>query len=693
MPKTPSKTEGTGAPSAASSSFSITSASTISNPDLDIKLDKIKITPFSDAKDWESTIFELKLILKQVWKDTSIDIHRYINEPKYATSLSSTAALLKADELIYYILSVGSVRGSFARNLIMAAQSSTAQPHIPENQGLALLEYFNSVFLATEEHATSLPLAQKKFHSLKQNSKESASAYISRVDLAVSSLTKLHEPVSANTWIYALINGLRPEYSETRNGVLFARPGFDTVIAVKTSITNEEMVLNTTKGLDPNGNDSNAKHKSPDTAFSVNEHKDKDCHYCGKKGHIQPDCRKKKADLQKGKGKQNSPKGKANKGQKGKSKSKGRGRGSPHWNNWSTNWNDSSQSSAPHWNNNTFNDQPTGKGNKGRKGNDKGQGRGQNWTGNFPSDYNGSYANFTNDTSSEHSSQSTQWNSWRNPTTDPDTGFAIFESEYNESDDAMYDALDLHFIALFRQMERRQLLLARSSPQAIEEIALHDSYIDAAAQTLSPKAYALVQSFRALIGYDCSIDSPAIATPVAPSSDHCLMNLDSDAQASSHAHGDASNAFASTAAPSSVPLRLPSQFDVIVDFSPYAEPFTQRVRPTMTHHQLLTILSAVVGVNSALLFTFLNNQIRHGSSCLLCDDPPLYPGCTLRLVKWSFYDARRFYQAYNALPMETNAHFTGILICNVSRRLSHALLSYINPACPRIPFLLSLSRR
>ncbi len=147
MHKTPSKTGDPGAPPAASSSSSPTSVSTISNPDLDIKLDKIKITPFSDAKDRESTIFELKLILKQVWKDTSINIHRYITEPRYATSLSSSAALLKADELIYYILSVGSVKGSFARNLIMAAQSSTAQPHIPENQGLALLDYFNSVLL------------------------------------------------------------------------------------------------------------------------------------------------------------------------------------------------------------------------------------------------------------------------------------------------------------------------------------------------------------------------------------------------------------------------------------------------------------------------------------------------------------------------------------------------------------------
>ena len=284
--KTPTKTGGSGAPPEASSSSSITSTSTSSNPDLDIKLDKIKITPFSDAKDWESTIFELKLILKQVWKDTSIDITRYITEPKYAISLSHSAALSKADELIYYILSVGSVRGSFARNLIMAAQSPTAQPRIPENSGLVLLDYFNSVFLATEEHATSLPLAQKTFHSLKQNAKESASAYISRADLAVSSLTKLHEPVSVNTWIYALINGLRPEYTETRNGVLFARPGFDTVIAVKTSITNEEMVLHTTKGLDPKGSDLTHKNKPPDTAFSVNDHKDKTCHYCGKKGHI-----------------------------------------------------------------------------------------------------------------------------------------------------------------------------------------------------------------------------------------------------------------------------------------------------------------------------------------------------------------------------------------------------------------------
>ena len=167
-------------------------------------------------------------------------------------------------------------------------------------------------------------------------------------------------------------------------------------------------------------------------------------------------------------------------------------------------------------------------------------------------------------------------------------------------------------------MERRQLLFDCPSPEALREVALHESYIDESAKSLTPIAHALVQSFRTLIGYDRKFDSSATATLAAPTSDHCLTNLDSDPLVSSteslhvsHAHGDASNAYAYTAVPPSLPPRLPSHFDVIVDFSPHTLPFTQHVRPTMIHHQLLIILSAVVGVNSALLFTFLNNQIRH----------------------------------------------------------------------------------
>jgi hypothetical protein len=70
----------------------------------------------------------------------------------------------------------------------------------------------------------------------------------------------------------------------------------------------------------------------------------------------------------------------------------------------------------------------------------------------------------------------------------------------------MHAELDLHFLALFRQMERRQLLRDRSSPEALQDIALHESYIDAAAQSLPPIAHDLVKSFRALIGYDLQFD-------------------------------------------------------------------------------------------------------------------------------------------------------------------------------------------
>ena len=96
------------------------------DPDIDLKLDKIKLTPFSDAKDWESTVFELKLLLRQAWKDTSLDILRYITDDRYAAGAKTSASAVKANQLLYYILSVGSVRGSFARNAILAAQSSTA---------------------------------------------------------------------------------------------------------------------------------------------------------------------------------------------------------------------------------------------------------------------------------------------------------------------------------------------------------------------------------------------------------------------------------------------------------------------------------------------------------------------------------------------------------------------------------------
>jgi hypothetical protein len=178
-----------------SRSPSPSAAATASPKEHEIKLDKIKITPFSDAKDWESTIFELKLILQQVWRDSKLDIIQYTSDDKYALSVAATASKQKADKLLYYILSTGSVRGSFARNTIIAAQNKTAQPYIQDNEGLCLFNHFNSIFVTNDEHATSLPIAQRKFHALQQKNNEKASDYIARVDLAVSNLAKLGENV------------------------------------------------------------------------------------------------------------------------------------------------------------------------------------------------------------------------------------------------------------------------------------------------------------------------------------------------------------------------------------------------------------------------------------------------------------------------------------------------------------------
>ena len=299
-----------------SSSSSPPSTSSTAKPDeFEIKLDKVKITPFSDSKDWESTVFELKLILQQVWRDSALDIIRFLTDKKYALSVHGTPSQVKADKLIYYILSAGSVRGSFARNTIIAAQSSSAQPHIPDNEGLLLFDHFEATFVSYDEHATNLPIAQKKFHALKQKNNETASAYIGRVDLAVSDLAKLGDPVSHNTWIFTLANGLRPEFTETRKGVNFAKKGFQSVLQVKTSILTEESIFNNQPG--------NNKHKQDDktdTAFMANDNKDKTCHYCNKKGHIAPECRKKQRDKAEGIDVSKNTKGKGKMSQSNNSK-------------------------------------------------------------------------------------------------------------------------------------------------------------------------------------------------------------------------------------------------------------------------------------------------------------------------------------------------------------------------------------
>jgi hypothetical protein len=77
---------------------------------------------------------------------------------------------------------------------------------------------------------------------------------------------------------------------------MFERPGSDTVLAINESIINEEVVLGNGNQTDK-AKDSNKDKDS--TVFSAADLSHLSCHYCGIKGHIQPDCRKKKRDEQK----------------------------------------------------------------------------------------------------------------------------------------------------------------------------------------------------------------------------------------------------------------------------------------------------------------------------------------------------------------------------------------------------------
>jgi hypothetical protein len=56
-------------------------------------------------------------------------------------------------------------------------------------------------------------------------------------------MAKLGERVSTGAWIYALGNGLRAEFKESKDGILYSKDGFNTVMSVKTKLLNEEAVL------------------------------------------------------------------------------------------------------------------------------------------------------------------------------------------------------------------------------------------------------------------------------------------------------------------------------------------------------------------------------------------------------------------------------------------------------------------
>jgi hypothetical protein len=81
---------------------------------------------------------------------------------------------------------------------------------------------------------------------LVQKENETILKYSFRVDIIVSTLAKLGERVSTGAWIYALGNGLRPEFKDSKDDkddIFYNKDGFNSVMSVKTKLLSEEAVL------------------------------------------------------------------------------------------------------------------------------------------------------------------------------------------------------------------------------------------------------------------------------------------------------------------------------------------------------------------------------------------------------------------------------------------------------------------
>jgi hypothetical protein len=201
------------------------------------KVMKGKLPEFSDEKDWESAIFELKLVLARVWPHKDVmDIVEYLTTSYYHKSHLTRDMETRADNLIYYVLTMSAKKDSYAKLQILAACHRDAIPCVMVNEGKKLYQLFQSQFTMTTLHQASLPTVRVEFYAIAQSPTETILTYTSRVDIIVSTLAKLGEKVSTGAWIYALGNGLRPEYKECKDGILYSKPGFDNVLSVKTKL-------------------------------------------------------------------------------------------------------------------------------------------------------------------------------------------------------------------------------------------------------------------------------------------------------------------------------------------------------------------------------------------------------------------------------------------------------------------------
>ena len=206
-----------------------------------VKLMKSTLPQFSNEHDWEMAAFELTLVLDRVWPHKEVlDITQYLKTtyPHYDRDMER-----RADSLIYFALTLSAKKDSFAKIQIMAASHPTAIPCVLQNEGKKLYQMFQSLFTMTSLHTSNLPSMRKQFHDITQTDTETVLAYTSRVDIIVATMAKLGERVSPGAWIHALGNGLRAEYTDTKDGILYSKAEYDTVLSVKSKMASEEAIL------------------------------------------------------------------------------------------------------------------------------------------------------------------------------------------------------------------------------------------------------------------------------------------------------------------------------------------------------------------------------------------------------------------------------------------------------------------
>ena len=425
----------------------------------------------------------------------------------------------------------------------------------------------------TNLHQASLPTVRVEFYAITQGDKETVLAYTSRVDIIVATLAKLGERVSTGAWIYALGNGLRAEYKESKDGILYNKPGFDSVISVKTILLSEEAVL-TSKNKKANDTIKATKEKDDEIALKLKELK-----ISTDKKLKEPKEPTDKSLYIKGKGGKGDMKGKG--GTKGRNinesspwptpwnspegssttqyanwhpPAKGKGYVKPkvdpsllwcdihqtygHSTDWcfenpyrtggpplpnSRPWCDSCHShghtSDTCWANSPRSQTPKGKGKpqnqKGKGG--KGQYGDRRWKSqNFPAAYNSEQATPALHDESPSKDTSQEW--WDAK----EIGSSCFETkgkgaQATDSDDEYDDVeiaeeIDFHFLAIIQNIERQRAYLLAPTAEKLNEFNEHEGFISQAASLMNIHSQRIVLNFREQLGYVGCMDTFILRT-------------------------------------------------------------------------------------------------------------------------------------------------------------------------------------